>query len=200
MQRKKVLPLFSILASLTACGQFSALPHSHLQGAATELLDTDPIKLHCWAMSKKSPEPVEVDYDDQADIRVCVALQNDGHLGIDLRYRPDSLKARGAFAQFKVQNAAGVQASELFPLTPQKFSSTFEIYLGDGCVIGGVQSCVKEGSAQMRQLFRPLQPEGDGSSYAPFTLQISLLEVKTEKTLTSHPAFRQSYRINVPAL
>lgn len=209
---RKSLPLLCLLASagvFFACGELSSSQPQKLSALAAqsqshsqslELLDNDPIKLHCWGMSQKAKSPVPVGYDDQADVRVCVALQKDGHVGIDLRYRPDLAGTTGAFARFKLRDGAGEEAEELFPLSPQRLSQSFDVYLSSGCVVGGIFGCVTASSEQMSELFRPLLLAGDSTSYGPFTLEISLLDVQGGKTLRPHSAFGQSYRLRVPAL
>lgn len=214
---RKTLPFFCLLASaglFFACGQLSETQQLRLQSQnlsltssqnpplsqSVELLENDPIKLHCWGMSKDSPSPVEVSYEDQAAIRVCVSLQKDGHIGIDLRYRSEAAKTTGAFVRLKLRDAAGEEAQELFPLSPEPKTQSFDIYLSSGCVVAGINGCISSSSEQMSQLFRPLLLQGDETSYSPFTLEIALLDVQGGKTLRPHSAFGPSYRLTVPAL
>ncbi len=145
----------------------------------SELPDNYAIKSICYAQSQDLDHPVQVESDDESDIRLCAVVQKDGHLGLDVRYQAHQ-KAfpYPIFAMVTLEDGKGRSASGMFRMQSNPFSGLYELYLTDGCLVGTFGGCAQGSQKKMHQLLDILENRERSSS---FDVGLAFVAINSER-------------------
>lgn len=146
-----------------------------------------PVRSDCLAWDAAKKRTVAVDWDDQASLRVCMILQNDGALGFDLRLRTSVPEMRRQALQVELKNPVGGSSVGVFPLVWNPFNGIYELKLSQGCLIGTPGGCAESAPLEMRRLFDPL-PRSEAYWHPDVQLTVSLLNPQS-KSQANAPHF-----------
>lgn len=187
------------LLAVGACGPRPGVSSS-LSEQTSDWGDTTALKSQCFALATELEKSVRVDYDDQAEVRLCAHLQTDGQMALELRYHPDRMPTSRLAALVHVRNAQGQQAEGLFPLSFQTLTQSHELYLSRGCLLGRIGGCARQSTPAMRELFAPLRSEEGAMSYESFLVEVSLLTPQMRNLDSEELNQLPRYRVVIPAL
>ncbi len=199
---QKVLSCLSLFA-LLGCGprpMTSSPSHSQIPA---DWADNTPIKSHCFALGQSLAAAVPVDFDDQAEVRVCASIQKDARLGVDLRLRPNQPHSGHLAALVVVRNTQGEEARRMFRLDQDPLSADYTLYLSQGCLVGRPGGCARTSSPAMRELLAPIASQEGGIGFKPFVFEVSFIDlahVKLEAIDTELVNRQPAYKVLIPAL
>lgn len=188
--------LLAPILFLQACGQMSPL-----SAELKDLPDNYPLRTACYGLSQDLKQAIRVRPDDATDIRLCASVQKDGHIGLDVNYRPQ-VATDPIFAFVTLRTDDGENASGLFPLRVNPVTGAHELYLTDGCAVGSVGGCAQQAQQKMRELFEALEND-EQEKIASFHVDLAFVSVKSENDLKwdlHDPMRKSAYTFNVTDL
>ncbi len=133
-----------------------------------------PIRSECLGLEANRTRTVAVDWDDQAPLRVCMVLQNDGALAFDIRLRGNAPAMRRQAVHVELRNPVGGSSAGVFPLVWNPFNGLYELQLSQGCLVGAPAGCSVPAPLEMRRLFEAL-PHSEAQWHPELQLTISFL-------------------------
>lgn len=178
---------------LTSCGM-----NKTASEIKAELPDNFALKSNCYGLSQDIEAPVRVEADDQIDVRLCANLQKDGHLAFDVNYKPQKkLSESPLFAFVTLDDKKGRTASELFRMTKNPISGTYQLYLTDGCLVGRFGGCAQDSQKKMRDFLELLN---NRESRDAFELGLAFVAIKSDKETQwdlHNPARKENYKFPI---
>ncbi|MBC7660072.1 MAG: hypothetical protein H7249_10215 [Chitinophagaceae bacterium] len=191
---------FALLSALALLSCGITKPHSDLTAKA-DLPDNYAIKSVCYGLAQDIEKAIKVDVDDTTDVRLCAVVQKDGHLGLDLRYQPQSKPLLDpVFAMVTLQDGKGRSSSEMFQMRSSPYSGAFELYLTDGCIVGSFEGCAHGAEKKMQQFLNVLSNREHTSG---FDVSLAFVSVKNDHEAQwdlHNPLKRQNYKFEIKDL
>ena len=188
------------LLVLMACGP---RPSSSLNQIPADSADNTPVKSQCFALGRSLDAAVPVEYDDQAEVRLCANVQKDGQLGLDLRFRPSQMPSGRMAALVVVRNTQGVEARRMFRLEQDPLTADYALNLSQGCLVGKPGGCARMGTPSMHELLAPIQSQEGAIGFKPFVFEVTFIDLMNSKLQAPELdslARQSAYKVSLPAL